>query len=339
MNYIVKKDNRIEIMRILSIIFVIILHVTNRYLTKMIGINHIDNFFLIFINCITRVSVPIFFMISGIFNISKDYNKKKYLSKIIRMIIILIIWTFVYYFLDDYDYKIVDLYHSLFSFLKPHLWYMYALIGLYIANPFISKMVKNLNEEEKRLFVILWLSLSGVYYLIKVIMELFEIDTDITHPIPIFNATYYLGYYVMGYLIYNNYKKLNKYNNKLMIFIAVMCMLVNSLLTYFITKSNNSFFQGFLGYSNILIMIPSIILLIMFLRYVKDKNYRIIGLINPYIFGIYLSHVLVLEYVIEKIKISNVTLGCFAYTTITFIISYSLIFLIKKIPYINKYIC
>lgn len=122
-----KKDNRIELMRIIAMVLVIVLHVSNRYLLKMTDVNTVDNFFLVFINCITRVSVPLFFMISGIVNISKNYDRKKYFSRIFRMIVILIVWTLVYYFTGNY--KPINLLHSLFSFLRPHLWYMYALIG------------------------------------------------------------------------------------------------------------------------------------------------------------------------------------------------------------------
>ena len=331
------KDNRIEIIRIIAIIFVILLHVTNRYLIKTININTFSNLFLIFINCITRISVPLFFMISGIVNIPKKFDKKKYFSRIFRMIIILIVWTIIYYFIGKYE--LTNLYHSIFSFLKPHLWYMYALIGLYIATPFISKMVKNLDETEQNLFIKLWLILSGIFYLFKVIIGLYGIDTNVTHPIPIFNATYYLGYYIIGYLIYNNYKKIEKYNSKLMILIIFISIVINTILTFLVSVNNNNYYQGFFGYSNILIIIPSIMFLIISLERIKDVEYKIINYICPYIFGIYLSHILILEYTMKIIKMPNLFLGCIVYAIITFAVSYALTYLIKKIPYINKYIC
>jgi len=331
------KDNRLEIVRIMAIFLVIILHVTNRYLIKISDISGIDSIILICINCITRISVPLFFMISGIVNITKNYDSKKYFLRITRMIIILIIWTLIYYFMGDY--KLINLYHAFFSFLKPHLWYMYALIGLYIATPFISKMIKNLDENEEKLFVKLWFVFSGVYYLFKVIMGLLEVDTSISHPIPLFNATYYFGYYIVGYLIYNNYNKVAKYNNKSMFLIIALCIIINTILTVLVSFKNNIYYQGFFGYSNILIIIPSILFLTIFLKNIKDKEYKIISYICPYIFGIYLSHILILDKLMEFVKITNTFYGCIIYVLITFLISYILAFLIKKIPYISKYIC
>ncbi len=79
--------------------------------------------------------------------------------------------------------------------------------------------------------------------------------------------------------------------------------------------------------------------LIISLERIKDVEYKIINYICPYIFGIYLSHILILEYTMKIIKMPNLFLGCIVYAIITFAVSYALTYLIKKIPYINKYIC
>ena len=61
-----KKDNRIELIRILAITLVVLLHITNRYLLKYSTLSGSTFIVLAFINSLTRVSVPLFFMISGI---------------------------------------------------------------------------------------------------------------------------------------------------------------------------------------------------------------------------------------------------------------------------------
>ena len=113
-----KKDNRIEVIRVVAMFLVILLHVVNRYLFKCSDFHSINYYALVFLNSITRISVPLFFMISGIVNIPKQFNKKKYVSRIIRMITVLIVWTLVYYFVGNY--KVSNLLHSMYSFLKPH---------------------------------------------------------------------------------------------------------------------------------------------------------------------------------------------------------------------------
>lgn len=331
-----KKDNRIELIRILAITLVVLLHITNRYLLKYSTLSGSTFIVLTFINSLTRVSVPLFFMISGIVNIPKEYDKKKHIDKVFRMIIILIVWTLVYYFLDN-D-KVTDLIHSFFSYIRPHLWYMYALIGLYIVNPFISKMVLNFNEKEEKLFVNLWLGLCGFYYLIRMILMQYGYNTEITHPIPLINAAYYFGYYVSGYLIYKNYKKFNK-NMSIFFVISILCLTINALLTSFFSFRSGSYNQVFFGYSNILIMIPSIFVLLFHLNHYKDKEYKIINIICPYIFGMYLCHVKVLDGVIHCLKINNTCLSIFVTFILVYLISYTISFILKHIPYINKYLC
>ena len=39
---------------------------------------------------------------------------------------------------------------------KRHLWFMYAIIGIYIVLPFVQKMCKNLSKVEENLFMVLW---------------------------------------------------------------------------------------------------------------------------------------------------------------------------------------
>ena len=64
-------------------------------------------------------------------------------------------------------------------------------------------------------------------------------------------------------------------------------------------------------------MLPAIIMVILCLRQVKDKDYKIVKYVCPYIFGIYLSHILILEFIFKNIKITNVPLGCIVYSIIT----------------------
>ena len=335
----VKRDNRLEIIRIIAILMVILSHIANRYLYSFSSVTSVSSIFLIFFNSILRISVPIFFMISGIVNIPKQFDKKKYFARVIRMIVILVLWTLIYYYL--YDYKLVDLAQSMFSYFKNHLWYMYALIGLSIASPFISKMVLNFDEYEEKLFFFLWILFAGVYYLFKTLVAgQYNINTTVKHPIPIINAAYYLGYYVVGYLIYKNFDKIVLKINKLFLsIIALFSCLLNGTLTLYASMRKGSYFKEFYGYQNILIILPSIVFIIMCISLIKDKEYRCIKHICPYIFGIYLSHIIVLDQLFKYINISNIIIGCIVYTVLSFVISYIFVFIVKKIPYINKYIC
>ena len=58
-NYIKEKDNRLEVLRVISIFLVILIHVSSRYLRLYPNINDIPYFYLLSINIISRICVPL----------------------------------------------------------------------------------------------------------------------------------------------------------------------------------------------------------------------------------------------------------------------------------------
>ena len=95
-NNIKEKDNRLEVLRVISIFLVILIHVSSRYLRLYPNINDIPYFYLLSINIISRVCVPLFFMISGACLLGRSFDKVKYRKRIIRLITIIMFWTIFY---------------------------------------------------------------------------------------------------------------------------------------------------------------------------------------------------------------------------------------------------
>lgn len=92
--------------------------------------------------------------------------------------------------------------YYLFDTAKNHLWYLYDLIGLYIAFPFIQAMVHHMDRRVENMFLVLWLILAGGGRLLTRVPELSSIDVGIEYMVPILQATYWLGYFISGYLLY-----------------------------------------------------------------------------------------------------------------------------------------
>ena len=49
-----------------------------------------DYLVAVIFNSLSRICVPLFFMVSGIFLIGEDYDRKKYIKRIVRFILIVI---------------------------------------------------------------------------------------------------------------------------------------------------------------------------------------------------------------------------------------------------------
>ena len=89
------------------------------------------------------------------------------------------------------------------------LWFMYAIIGIYISLPFIKCMIDKMGKEEDKLFVILWLIFNGI---------LKGLNIANTYLIPIISGTYYLGYFIIGHMIIKNDDFIIFYSNNINMF-------------------------------------------------------------------------------------------------------------------------
>ena len=204
---IMKKQQRelfADTLRFFAIIFVIIIHATCNYYvesygTKMFAIT-------LGISSLTSCAVPLFYMLSGCFLISKkntSYNT--FYKKIVKLIVQTIFWTLIYLLIFKYlmnqDINIIrTMFTSLFKEQVEHLWYMYPLIGLYILTPFISRLYFNLNEREKKVFLMLIL-------ILPVLLGTLQLKFWDIISIPKF-AIFFpeLGLFILGKYLYDNKK-------------------------------------------------------------------------------------------------------------------------------------
>lgn len=198
----IKRNYRLDLLRVISMIMVIVIHIANYYCRSFNNLDKISYIGALIFNTISRISVPFFFMISVATLLRKKYDKNKNKERIIKKIITLIVITIIYFIWDKYymnkDINII----SLLS--KPErklLWFMYAIIGIYIALPFIKCMIDKMGKEEDKLFVILWIIFNGI-------LKGFDIGN--TYLVPIISGTYYLGYFIIGHMIIKYYDYIEK---------------------------------------------------------------------------------------------------------------------------------
>ena len=341
-----KRDQTLDFMRVLAMFLVIVIHVARCYCREMDSISNASYLFACLFNGMARVSVPIFFMISGALLIPKKQSKEKYLNRIKKMVIVLGIWTLVY-LIWQYFFSGIKPDNILALFFNPeraHLWFMYAIITIYIALPFISKMAKNLTKKEEDLFIILWLFFNGICYVLKLM-----IGTSITYQVPIISGTYYLGYFLIGHIIYKRYKnykekeKLKDYNKLLLLtFIASNAIIL--IVTLIMSEVTGTYYKKYFTYINIFTVLNSLSVFIYILINLKDLKPNISNFINkvaPYSLGIYLIHGIFLDILRKLINLNSIPslIAIPIFTCVLFIISYFSIKGIKQIPKINKYIC
>ena len=332
------RDKTLDFLRVFSMFLVIVIHVANCYGRSFSLISSSSFAISSVFNMLSRVSVPIFFMISGALLIPKVLTREKYIYKVKRMFIVLVLWT-VIYALFEYFYVGVgtNVLNLLVAPQRAHLWFMYAIIAIYIALPFISKMCNNLTKREENLFMGLWFFAFLFEFLVKRLLKV-----SVIYHIPIISGVYYLGYFVIGHIIYKriregkcDYKKYNKYLVLLFIF-SNLVILWFTLYNSFRLGSN---YKVFFTYSNPLMIISSLSVYSLVLINM-NKIPSFVSYFAPFSFGIYLVHGIFLD-VLKTFNFINVNsiIGVPLFSAILFFVSYIVIYLLKKIPKIDKYIC
>lgn len=325
-----KRNYRLDLLRIISMIMVIVIHIANYYCRSFNNLDKISYIGALIFNTISRISVPFFFMISGATLLSKKYDKNK--ERIIKKTITLIAITIIYILWDKYymnkDINII----SLLS--KPErklLWFMYAIIGIYIALPFIKCMIDKMGKEEDKLFVILWIIFNGI-------LKGFNIGN--TYLIPIISGTYYLGYFIIGHMIIKYYDYIEKKkNNKLLLMTISLPFIIIVISTYFISNINDKHFTKLLTYSNVLIMMASLSSFIYLYFNIKDKENLIISKLSNLSFGIYLIHGIILDYIMKIIPYKNIC-SFIGIPIILIMVTFltSIIVSVLKKTYVKKYL-
>ena len=163
-----KKYYYIDFIRIFSMLSVIMLHVAADVLwaVKLDGVWHSANI----ITALCSSSVPLFFMISGAMLLSDERNKDAEFVLEVRLkkvFIPFVFWTVFavayYYFIEKAYYGAGNTDALIFRikniFREPviiHLWFMYALIPIYLLLPFIKRAVDGADQKTAVYFLVLW---------------------------------------------------------------------------------------------------------------------------------------------------------------------------------------
>lgn len=342
------KKLSIEYIRVIAIIMTITIHVSNIYIYAFDTIS--DGYFLtsVIYNSLSRLCVPLFLMISGALVINKEYSRKKYFQKIIKFVLLLIFWSLFYYIQKNgFSFENIGdvLVNSFFNaeMTSRHLWYMYAIISVYIALPFIQNMCKNLSKELENLFLILWIVLSGISVIVLPIARyITKSNVEIDYPVPLINAAYYLGYFVCGHILYKRFEntKFTKRKNIICLAVYSVCTFITAFFTYFISIKADRFFDAMTWYKSIFTILATIAI---FLLFVANKDFfksELILKISKYTFGVYLIHIFFFNIMKNCLDITllNPIIAIPVTTISLYVISVITCLVLSKIPYVKKLI-
>lgn len=338
-----KRENNYDLLRIVSAIAVIMIHVSATWVCGAIDsiskdgllITDIQSPYLICIyNSITRFAVPCFVMLSGAFVLENEKNieyKKFYSKSFAKIGIPTIIFSVVYIFYSIPGCFVGERNEGISILLKNiiigepmfHLWYLYMLVGVYALAPIVLRFKNSISEKSfyKIAFVFcVWAGIShwtGTRRLHWDIGQSFE----------------FLGYFMAGYSIRKMCKHKNNLKGLLMILFGLLLELCATGLEYQQMKagiSESELTYQILGSYCPLIFSASMLIFYGFtLLDVKKEFTNLSGLT----FYIYLIHGGVWDFISKLFRIIkgkdyltklDGAVWIFVFTIVVFIVSYLL---------------
>ena len=355
MGIIKERKVHLDLLRIIASFCVILIHCRVYNQGEMWSNQDMSLMVSNFYSIVSRWAVPCFVMISGMMFLNSNKEipiKTLYTKYVLRMAVSYLFWSAVYTFFNYYfeagdslKEKVLYIYNYIFCG-EIHMWYILMIIGLYVASPVIKFLVNNAPKQLIHYWMIAMFVFTsiipfvinlGIFY-ISDIVEFLNTYIDIQ-----FLCGYTL-YYVIGY--YFAKYELSKKTKRIIYILGalgfVYCVVVLIVLRYFINLE-----MGALNYMYPNIMFMSCAILLFFMDYVskikfKERAQQFIVSLSKLTYGIFLVHLLVLKLMYHfgiNISICNVAISEPLISLVAFVISSAIIFVISKIPFVNKYIC
>ncbi|MGN1382545.1 MAG: acyltransferase, partial [Eubacterium sp.] len=267
--------------------------------------------------------VPIFLMITGalLLEPSREIPLKKLFGRYIkRMLLTLIVFTFIFQLLD-YE---TGLQPSLFTgwlrslfFAKSwaHMWYLYMIIGLYLMMPFY-KLVTRYAEKLVPYLIVLLLIFTAV-------IPLFSESFGFGIP----TATVYPVYLFIGYWLFHH-----KMNLPLSLLLTLGCSAALIAVTVaFLGRTGIT--DSFCGYASILVVGQSAGIYSLLNRIPADAD-SWIRKIDSCTFGVYILHMIGIRWLMKIYGFNPYAYGPLSFVLIAivlFLISFFLTWIIRVI--------
>lgn len=226
---------------------------------------------------IIYIAVPLFVMLSGALLLGKDEPLSVFFKKRFKRVLIpFIVWSFILgAFLFYKNNQILSgclawiTISTLTGGIHTIYWYIYLILGLYLITPLLRKITLNADRNLQIYFVI--------FLLITCLLGHYLPNIQLTHRFLSDNLIF-IFYYVSGYVIYSNIKKIRPYIKWIFLFFVLIYILKVMLIQLFPNDGGQAF------------AVLESVLFFTLIMALPNKNCKSVELVSKMSYGIYLTH-------------------------------------------------
>lgn len=352
-----------DVMRVFAIIMVVFCHSTTGIILQYTQPGTAEYGTSVFLNTFTRFAIPIFVMLSGALLLNEDYKlepKAFYKKTLPKFAILTVGWVLFYgvFYAVLIPYingtpinagAFVDYIIKFKGVDTPHLWYMFMVIGLYLAIPVLRLFVKRENKNYILGIIIVSIIFNDAVHSLGIFTDGADfVVKDFFGKFHLEALTGYLCYAIMGW--YLNTFELSK---KKRIFVYIL-----GFGSIFATAVGSLFSRKFFDYFVLGDSLPSIFygiaVFVLFKTIFNNRTTKsvFVSQVSKLSFGIYIIHMLFLDSVVKVFlpytKFASMMENLISFRQIypfiyivslfavTFLLSFVLVFAVSKIKGLRK---
>ena len=289
-------------------------------------------------------AVPCFIMVSGVLllNPEKEISIGKILSHyVLRMLIVLLLFTVIYFYLDVWmnqgtvsagDWKTI-----LDKFFKDgswaHLWYLYLLVGIYLLLPAFRPIAGHMTTQTA-------IYLGILFIIFLSLVPSWERYTGETLGFSLVVSSVFPLYLFLGDSFHRGILKGGKLMGLILTLAGVVVIILLSRIDF---GEKQGVVDKLLGnYAFLPVIVLSVGAFLLLKGTGGGKWQKVWSFLDRYSFGIYLTHLIFLRFLIKVVKWNPLSFGSFWMLIPVAILTYGasllLCMLLKLIPGVKKLI-
>jgi len=315
----------VDLVRVIGAFLVVMAHVSYRGG----GSSLISSYYFV----LSRVAVPLFFMASGYLLLRKEEPYGDFFRKrALKVFVPFLVWSVIYLlwkgegFNQPFSMKIVASYilKIVRGPRENHLWFFYALIGLYLFTPILRVFVARAALRDLYYF-------CGLWFLVVPVFSFLQEFTPIKIGFELYFIAGYSGYFMLGHLL-----GLFQYTRRQIYGLAFLFLIFSIGTTALDYLVKSEYYVSYLS-MNIVFMTAFAFILLREVQIGDTLNNFLVPLSRAS-FGIYLVHVIVLAELEKLLFISSwFSAGSSVYMIpllglLGFLVSFFVVAVIQKIP-------
>lgn len=344
------RETAFDLLRVIAALFVIVIHVCAMQ-WRTLDIHSSDWIIIHLYDMLAKFSVPIFFMVSGRFFLDpgRTVTTQALFQKIFRLIVAFLFWSLIYTGLNilrvsfegesieqNTKWIMVEFFTG-----EYHMWFLYAIVGLYLITPFLRKITED--EKLTEYFLLMFFVFQTLVPLLSMLPKIGIIISTIRDEISFQFALGYSGYFVLGHYAYQH--RFTERVRKLIYILGILGVVFTFGATLLDSFRSGVASERFAEYLKLNVACEALAVYVFVLEHSgKQENGRkndVVKCLASYGFGIYLVHPLFLwifEWIGLELTLFHPLLCIPAVTLVTSVLSFGATWLLRKIPKVGKFI-